>query len=378
VNRPARVVAALVAIASGAASLQAQATQRYVAFGDSITRGYLDDAGKGGYPARLAKLLTTAETTVTVENKGKDGETTAEGLSRIATISGAAADTLLLMEGTNDVFARVSSETIASNLISINRRARQQGFGRVVLATILPIGRTTSGSLIDESKAASDEIRQAAYESNLAQPDPNQAFRDVDDVFSKLYSSDNIHPNADGYDKLAQVFADTLLDNDVQAPAVGFVSPAHLSVDVSPSAVLSAVAFDALSGVDAATATLTLDGVAIPTTVGGDARRTTLQSKPGGLTGKRILGIDVRDRATPPNRRITDLAEFTVRGTKFLPGDIDESGRVDGADLVRLGLAFGARVSDSRYDSAADLDSNGRVDGNDLAVLSSNFGESSF
>ena len=43
-----------------------------------------------------------------------------------------------------------------------------------------------------------------------------------------------------------------------------------------------------------------------------------------------------------------------------------------------LARAFGTRVGDSRFDANADLDDNGRVDGADLAVLAANFGLSSF
>lgn len=376
--RPAASRAALVALFLGATALPAQTTERYVAFGDSITRGLGDTAGKGGYPGRLAVLLTTAEKTVTVENEGVDGETTAEGLSRVKTLSGSAEDTFLLMEGTNDIFKDVSAETIATNLATIIQRARSRGFGHAALATIIPIGRTTSGTATLAANAATDEMRQTAYEMKLIAPDPNRAFRDVKDVFSHLYSSDNIHPNSDGYDVMAQHYADVLLGVDNLAPAQSFVSPPHTSVNVAPDAVLSVTVFDPIAGVDAETATLTLDEVAIPTNVSGDLWRTVLQAKPGNLTGKRILGIDVRDRAIPANQRIADVSEFTIRGTTFLTGDIDESGRVDGADLVLLGVAFGANSKSGRYDPGADLDQSGLIDGSDLALLSANFGKSSF
>jgi hypothetical protein len=50
---------------------------------------------------------------------------------------------------------------------------------------------------------------------------------------------------------------------------------------------------------------------------------------------------------------------------------------VDGADLIRLALRFGARRGESRFLPGADLNGDSVVDGADLAVLSSNFGRSS-
>ncbi len=59
----------------------------------------------------------------------------------------------------------------------------------------------------------------------------------------------------------------------------------------------------------------------------------------------------------------------------FEGGDVDHSGLVDGWDLVRVALAFGAVSSDPRYDAAADFNFDYVVDGTDLAMLAANFGK---
>jgi len=59
-----------------------------------------------------------------------------------------------------------------------------------------------------------------------------------------------------------------------------------------------------------------------------------------------------------------------------LEGDIDNSGKVDGQDLILLGRAFGSAEDGERYDPACDLDGDGLVDGQDLAVVGMNFGRS--
>ena len=55
-------------------------------------------------------------------------------------------------------------------------------------------------------------------------------------------------------------------------------------------------------------------------------------------------------------------------------GDLDGSGRVDITDLVRLALAFGARIGEKRFDAEADINGDGIVDGFDLSILSEFFG----
>ena len=54
--------------------------------------------------------------------------------------------------------------------------------------------------------------------------------------------------------------------------------------------------------------------------------------------------------------------------------DPSGDGVVDGVDIVRIGLSFGAGALDARFDAAADIDGNGMVDGNDLALVSAQYG----
>ncbi len=64
----------------------------------------------------------------------------------------------------------------------------------------------------------------------------------------------------------------------------------------------------------------------------------------------------------------------TVFCLPVIPGDIDESGRVDGRDLTILCRALGSSIGDPRYHIYADIDDNGSVDQDDISLLKSNFG----
>ena len=63
----------------------------------------------------------------------------------------------------------------------------------------------------------------------------------------------------------------------------------------------------------------------------------------------------------------------TVNATSTLR-DPSGDGVVDGVDVVRIGISFGAAALDPRFDAAADIDGNGMVDGNDLALVSAQYG----
>lgn len=368
-------LAATLALLASAGAV-AQST-RYVAFGDSITEGVGDETGLGGYPSRLQALLNGEGTPATVENEGLAGETTAEGLTRLGDLRGGAADTLILMEGTNDISAQISPETIAANLDAMVRKARNLGFGRVVLASVVPrLPGVPAPSTIRETEYLGWYVRQTAYDLEAPLADPFEIFSqrpgDLEDIYS-----DSFHPNGAGYDLLAATMADVVQERDEVGPVPAFLIPVDGADDVEPDVQLQVVLFDLGSGIDRGATTMLLDGDPVPANVNGDAQRLRLRYRPmTPLSGRVRLGVRSRDLATPPNTIDRTVADFVVLGSEFLTGDIDQSGRVDGADLVRLALAFGSRRGQARFDAAADLDGDNHVDGTDLALLAANFGRS--
>ncbi len=374
-NRHAPLWACAALLLGGAAT--AAATDRYVAWGDSITEGFLDEQDLGGYPGRLETLLNGEGRDVVVENWGLGGERTTEALSRINNVSGSAADTFILMEGTNDcIGTTLSIETIEQNLEMLLAKARNRGFGHVMLATILPISSKSSNkNAPGRARRLSESLRQRGYELDLARPDAERGMYDLPDLYSTYYADGKIHPNAAGYEKLAEIFLDYIQGRDTQPPAPSFISPGAGAI-VPPNELLEMVLFDPLSGVDFATATLTINGTPVETEVTGDVHRAVLRARPGNLTGTPTLGVLADDQASPANVRDEDETTFKVDATVELAGDINLSGRVDGVDLVFLGRAFGATKGNGRYLAAADFNDDGVIDGVDLAILAANFGES--
>ena len=98
---------------------------RWLAFGDSITKGDYDFANEGGYPGRLYNLLNCSPGVCVVKNKGESGEKTSGGVTRIDTVlnNNGPFDVMLLMEGTNDLFQNISAETVRYNLQIIASKA---------------------------------------------------------------------------------------------------------------------------------------------------------------------------------------------------------------------------------------------------------------
>jgi lysophospholipase L1-like esterase len=122
---------------------QAEAPKCIVAFGDSITRGYGVPSGSG-WVELLPDLLKKESPlqTIPVFNAGGNGNTSAEGLARIASGVLAHMPGLVLVEfGGNDAVhnaRNVSVDAFDRNLLTIDKAVAGRG-GSVVFVTFPPV-----------------------------------------------------------------------------------------------------------------------------------------------------------------------------------------------------------------------------------------------
>ncbi len=373
----------LLGVAAAHGPLAAQAVTRYVAFGDSITEGVGDSVPEGpaaGYPVRLENLL--GSDIVDVTNRGRSGERTPEGLTRIDEVLLDGGDALLLMEGTNDISRRISLESTLFNLAEMARKAENQDF-RVVHATLIP---RLPNARVDrenwENQELNQSIRDLAGRRERDLADHFEVYGAGADLFARWYwveAEDPVgHPNPAGYDVMARTFADVLRDLDSVPPVLGRARPAHAEQDVPAATTIAVDVWDFGRGVDAASLQLTVNGGPVTAAATSAERRVTLTyAPPQPLRGLVTVGLRGRDLAQPANTFERTVARFFVAGTAPLQGVIVLDGRVDGRDLLRVAVAFGANRSARRFDERSDLNQDGLVDGTDLALLAANFGRSS-
>ncbi len=354
----------------------------YIAFGDSITAGFGDSANEGGYPGRLQGLLTTATgAPVTVVNDGLFGETTGEGLARIGGVLQPGATGLLLMEGTNDITARVSLSTTVQNLDAMASQAEASGI-TAYHATIIPRLPTADfDANNDVSAALAGAIRELAWERSRGLIDPFEVFFVLNPNYMQLYvgGTDKLHPNAAGYTLLAQTFANVLEGIDDVPPVPGVVSPLQGQENVPADAAIEVDLFDFGAGIDVASTQLLINDQVVDTTPTGDQHKLVfLYQPPAPLAGVVNLGVQTQDLASPPNTFTGTLSQFIIVGTVFLTGDLNHDGIVDGLDLLLFAPCFGAHRYNTNFQVACDFNGDGVVDGVDLAMLASNFGKRSF
>lgn len=372
-----------IAVCATSWTLPIDAQTRFIAFGDSITAGVGDSNQEPdrGYPWRLENLLRDAGRNDTVLNRGVGGENTIEGLARIDDVLAEGGDVLLLMEGTNDISNELSAATTIFNLNAMAQRAFNDGF-TVVHSTLIPRiprAKVDRDNILNQD--LSQRIRDLAGDSSRFLVDPFHLLGAEPDRYRRLYqdvATDPVgHPNADGYDIVAQAFFDVIEGNDVVPPVVGITTPRNRAENVPANTEIRIELWDFGSGIDDESIVLTLNGQSVAAQLEGSGSHIVISYNPPlPLSGVIVVELAAADFASPANSRSGFVLRFATQGTAFLIGDINRDGYVDGADLNTLGTAFGSGSAERRYRSDSDLDSNKVVDGEDLALLAQNFGKS--
>jgi lysophospholipase L1-like esterase len=176
------------------------------------------NASSVSYPLKLQALLASRYYVqpVVVVNEGLPGETADDGVDRLSqALTTHAPEALLLMEGINDIHRpgnqAASVGPLVQSLRTMTRQARSRGV-RVFLGTLLPEDRCGCRAFDfvdgrDDIARANDQIRAMAAAEGAVLVDLHQAFAGQT---ATLLTFDGLHPNAAGYEKMAETFFDAI------------------------------------------------------------------------------------------------------------------------------------------------------------------------
>ena len=166
-------------------NLPPTATGPWVAFGDSLTAGYGAGDG-GGYPAQLSKRLGFP-----IENLGEPGETSADGLKRIADVEALNPRVVLLCFGGNDVLRSLPRSQMYANISAMIDRLHARGSFVVLIGIRGP-------SVIGDANAK-------GFKELAEQKEVKHVPNILDGILSQpSLMSDYVHPNDAGYAKIAE------------------------------------------------------------------------------------------------------------------------------------------------------------------------------
>ncbi|MFO7666077.1 MAG: arylesterase [Desulfobacterales bacterium] len=181
----------IIACSSGARSPHLANDAVILAFGDSLTFG-TGAAPAESYPAVLERLVGRR-----VVNSGVPGEVTSEGLSRLPGVLEKERPALLILcHGGNDMLRRLNKQQTADNLRAMIRLAQERGIAVVIISVPSP-GLALSPPTFYRETAA--EMKIPIDEKTLTIVLSDSSLK-----------ADYIHPNAEGYRRLAESIADLL------------------------------------------------------------------------------------------------------------------------------------------------------------------------
>lgn len=174
---------------------EAKAPVKLVAFGDSLTAGYLLKPDES-FPAQLAKALTAKGYAVDITNAGVSGDTTAAGLERFDWAIPEGTEAVILELGANDALRGQSPADAKANLDTIITKLKERNIAVLLTGMLAP---TNWGP--DYARDFDGMFRELAEKHGLIL---YPFFLEGVALDKSLNLDDGLHPNGKGVAKIVQ------------------------------------------------------------------------------------------------------------------------------------------------------------------------------
>lgn len=182
-------------IAMPSALLAQQRKIRLIAFGDSLTAGYMLPA-RAAFPAALERALNANGDTIVVVNAGVSGDTSKGGLERLDWALSEGADAMILELGANDMLRGMDPEITYNALKEIVRKVQDRRI-KILLAGMIAapgLGRNYEDKFNHIFPRLAEEMNIPLYPFFLE----GVAGR------RELLLGDGLHPTAAGVDAIVK------------------------------------------------------------------------------------------------------------------------------------------------------------------------------
>ncbi|MGE0022632.1 MAG: arylesterase [Hyphomicrobium sp.] len=166
-----------------------EAPVRIVAFGDSLTAGYMLNPSEA-FPVQLAAALKAKGVAVEMANAGVSGDTTAAGLERLDWSIPEGTEAVIVELGANDALRGIDPDETRKNLDAILTRLKERSIA-VLLAGMQPLKNwgkeyeARFAPIFNDLAAKHDVLLYAFFLEGVA-------------LDAKLNQPDGLHPTAQG------------------------------------------------------------------------------------------------------------------------------------------------------------------------------------
>ncbi len=178
--------------------IQQEEPLRILFLGNSITAGYGLRDPLQSFPGLLARRWEEEGLSINLINAGISGETTAGALERLSLILEYPIDIMVVELGINDYIQGVAKEMAAENLRQIIRQTQAAYPKATIFLTDIQIGSLDPNVIAVDFQ---ELYPQLATEMNV---ELLPSYLQLVWSDSDLVMSDRLHPNAKGYELIAQ------------------------------------------------------------------------------------------------------------------------------------------------------------------------------
>lgn len=186
--------------ATAVATAVAQKSVTIVGLGDSLMAGYRLPQGDS-FPDVLQEALRKKGYSVTVTNAGVSGDTTADGLARLAWSVPDGTDAVILELGANDALRGVTPETTEANLDAIVAGLKKRGIAVLLAGMLAP--PNMGAHYADAFDAIYPRLAEK-YDLVLY-----PFFLDAVATKTAFLLDDGMHPNPQGVQQMVEAFLPT-------------------------------------------------------------------------------------------------------------------------------------------------------------------------
>lgn len=195
---------------------KAKKAEAYLRSVESCAKGQVVFAGDSIIELfQLDKFFATEERAF--YNRGISGDTADKLLERIPAVAALEPETAVLLIGTNDLYFKRTPQEIVKDLKGCGKRLKEAGAKNLLILSLCPVNRSISPHVVrwrknEDILTCNALLEEMCAREGLIYVNIHDELTDDKGCFERSLTPDGLHPNFEGYKKIANVIKNRLTD----------------------------------------------------------------------------------------------------------------------------------------------------------------------